>query len=661
MHSRARKTGDQLRSVLGRWICLVALAPCVSVHGQQDEKDVPWPVMLGMRVAVAEANRPVAPVVVLVPDAATYLDQIGRWSPQAQWPVLIEDAKFAPMFIRAFKPARVYRVPAVDPLPQTDDERRVLMEGAVARAWGAGDGQGPSDAFEAFGWKPPGMVVTDTGDPAWPAGVALAAARGLPITFLPGEFGRPDSVLDATRTRQLEEAIRTRVVSLGHDWGALGDTIDAVAFCRTMAGRTSLEPQGLARSPYADRMKGAYALMDFLCRHDDGRRWACAGWIWGNEVRSAYMAMCSIFLARSNILFFNGYGDAGNRAPYAVDVAAQDAGTVGFTTTVIDGDEGTLKSWLNLLMGGFKADVLFANSSGKPEFFDLAKRSRGHANDVPLLSRPLAMQFIHSFSLQRPADLNTVGGRYLDHGVYAYVGSVEEPFLGAFIPPALYLKRIASFVPFLVAGRTWTGPFEKTWRLTTIGDPLMLVQAPTRRTIRVAADPKPEGAVDLRDATQEMMRGLMDDPGRTGMVIEALVRIGRDDIAVQTWETMCGPGQLETATIAAPAALGPLFRMRKFNEFIRAYERLAMEERTGEFRDMLWHLATPRLSSLREPDQLMLLARSLRGPDVSVDLGRLIPHLDRVIGAGSGRAAVQRAIESTTSTTYRDRLKALLD
>ena len=56
---------------------------------QQQQNDLPWPVMLGLRVAVAEANRPVAPVVVLVPDAATYLQEIGRWSPQAQWPVLV--------------------------------------------------------------------------------------------------------------------------------------------------------------------------------------------------------------------------------------------------------------------------------------------------------------------------------------------------------------------------------------------------------------------------------------------------------------------------------------------------------------------------------------------------------------------------------------------
>ena len=78
---------------------LLACLPSGRVFAQQN--DIPWPVMLGLRVAVAESNRPIAPIVVLVPDAATFLHEVGRWTPQAQWPVLIEDTELAPMFIRA--------------------------------------------------------------------------------------------------------------------------------------------------------------------------------------------------------------------------------------------------------------------------------------------------------------------------------------------------------------------------------------------------------------------------------------------------------------------------------------------------------------------------------------------------------------------------------
>ena len=65
-----------------------------------------------------------------------------------------------------------------------------------------------------------------------------------------------------------------------------------------------------------------------------------------------------------------------------------------------EGKQGTLDAWLGMVMGGLNADVLFASSSGRPEFFELAENTRGHAVDIPILQKPLALQFIHSFSLR---------------------------------------------------------------------------------------------------------------------------------------------------------------------------------------------------------------------------------------------------------------------
>ena len=45
--------------------------------------------------------------VVLVPDLATWLDEVGRWKKGAQWPVLIEDDRYTPLFVRRFKPLRL--------------------------------------------------------------------------------------------------------------------------------------------------------------------------------------------------------------------------------------------------------------------------------------------------------------------------------------------------------------------------------------------------------------------------------------------------------------------------------------------------------------------------------------------------------------------------
>ena len=45
-----------------------------------------WAVKLGLRVEQVNRAFPVVDFVVLVPDGATYLDELGKWSPQGRWP-----------------------------------------------------------------------------------------------------------------------------------------------------------------------------------------------------------------------------------------------------------------------------------------------------------------------------------------------------------------------------------------------------------------------------------------------------------------------------------------------------------------------------------------------------------------------------------------------
>ena len=641
----------------------ILLSALGTAHAQDPstlQPSPPWPVQLGVRVATAQAGRPVAPIVVLVPDEATFLQEVGRWSMSAQWPVLFDDEELAPLFIRAFKPVHVFRVSPAQPLPTNRKDREDAMMRVVAQSWGGDETATPAEAFEAMNWKPPGVAVTDARDSAWPAAVALAAARGLSLAFLDGDYGQAGVVLGARRTKELKARLTRLIEQQGYSWRALGDTIDAVAICRSLAGRTSLEPMASARNIHADRHKGPYALTDTLCRHDNGARWAMAGWIWGSPGRSAYMAMSSIFLERSNIAFFNGYGTGGGRERYDVgDIAAQ-ASTAGYTTKVDRGGDGDLDAWLNNNMGGLSVDVLVANSSGRPEEFNLAGGSKGSVVDVPLLARPLALHLIHSYSLQRPNDHDSVGGRFLDHGVYSYVGSVEEPYLGAFVPPDLLMRRLFSFVPFLVAGRSWDGPFASVWRLTTIGDPLMLVQPPGRRTIQVAEVPVIPNAINLKDLARDQLSELRASPAETGAVITTLVMLGRDDAAVQMWNRLGGEANLAAATEAAPVALQPLFRERDFTGFLRAFDRLPAQARRGDVLDMLWHLATARLGSITDPTTLGLLLASPRDPDPSIDLKRLLPHVERVLGKGAGRAAIERVLKMTRSEKVRTNLTQLL-
>src|SRR5690606_9711207 len=96
------------------WSALAAAAwlPAAAQDRPTDTpEDVPaaWAVRLGQRSLQVQCAFPLIDRVVLVPDAATYLDELSKWSPQGRWPVLIEDARLSAMFIRRFQPAEVIR------------------------------------------------------------------------------------------------------------------------------------------------------------------------------------------------------------------------------------------------------------------------------------------------------------------------------------------------------------------------------------------------------------------------------------------------------------------------------------------------------------------------------------------------------------------------
>ena len=97
----------------------------------------------------------------------------------------------------------------------------------------------------------------------------------------------------------------------------------------------------------------------------------------------------------------------------------------------------------------------------------------------PLISRQQCTLSIVGLLLP-PDDGKTVGGRWLERGVYAYVGSVDEPYLEAFVTPRLLTNRLQMLTPFLIAAREIAAP---PWKITTIGDPLMTILKPTPRIL----------------------------------------------------------------------------------------------------------------------------------------------------------------------------------
>ncbi|MFG0274985.1 MAG: hypothetical protein ACF8QF_08005, partial [Phycisphaerales bacterium] len=135
-----------------RYVLLAALALFVSADAsaqspqpapsrvQTQLAELPPILRIGARVETMRQAWPVAPIVVLAPDAPTALDAIAMWTPAARFPVLIDDGsgqarEDIARFVRAFGPERVIAIPAPEARVALAPSSQV--EQAYARVWGA--------------------------------------------------------------------------------------------------------------------------------------------------------------------------------------------------------------------------------------------------------------------------------------------------------------------------------------------------------------------------------------------------------------------------------------------------------------------------------------------------------------------------------------------
>ncbi len=631
---------------------------------------MPWFTRLGMRAIDVEIKLPVRDQVVLVPDEAAFIAEIARWTPTERWPVLIEDTAFAPRFIRAFKPSVVIRrAPAAEPGVAVADPSAVksAVDGALARAWGGDPAAGGVAALRAIGLVPAGLVVASASDPAWVAALALAAGRGQPIVWLDQPLGgSADDVLDAARFTAFDAAVRAAFETSGLSWTGLGDDLDALTVCRSAAGRVALASPPGGRHPQLPPDAGPFALTDALCRHPDGSRYAFAGHVFGERVRAAYIAMSSLFLRRNDVWEFDGYAGraaAGGFAQFSFERATAVFEEQGFRTRVWAGDDAGPTAWRSMLPKGIDADVMLVNSSGNADFFELAQSQQLPSTDVPVLRRPLALSMVHSFSLQVPDSPWSVGGRWLAHGAYAYVGSVHEPFLMAFVPPALVAERLAALAPFLVAGRQWPGDFlPQVWRVATIGDPLMTVPPPKTVAMlpgRIAAA-EVEPAEDVRAAARAALERMKsataaaDVASAAADAMRALVLTGDDRVAAQLLDLCRSRGAGEAV---APLALGSIFRAGTRAQFMQAWP--LVKSPSDEERDMLWQLWSVDLAALADPATVKALKAAVRGPKLHQDAQALLPGVRNTEGGVAAMEWLNSLIQRATDAEVKRRLAQL--
>jgi len=232
---------------------------------------LPWAVRLGFRTLRVDQVFPLVDRVVLVPDAATYVDELAKWSyTRGRWPVLIEDPVLAPMFVRRFKPAQLVRRESVKtPLPASVVERQKVLENIVVHAFGGSFTQSIKDIFAAQQYAPAGVIITSVDDPAWTAGVALAAGHGEPLLWMNQHWGGIDETLNDADAHALAKMTDDLVASCGYTYDAMGDDVDTITFCRSLPGKAIVKLAPAAQMG-AGKPDEPVATSDFLGRHGDG-------------------------------------------------------------------------------------------------------------------------------------------------------------------------------------------------------------------------------------------------------------------------------------------------------------------------------------------------------------------------------------------------------
>jgi len=261
--------------------------------GQEPAADPPS-VVVGKRVLATRVQIPRVSTLVIATDTEAYVRAIGEWSLSQRFPVLIDDGTpearhNIARFVRGYAPEQIVRLSGGGDEPSVD-----RIERAAASAWDAEPDEEIKARWSELGFTPPGIVVASETDPAWTAALALAADRGQPIVWLdhqPRSLDRIESEANASAWRA---SLRDRIDGLGWSWDSMGDELDALTVCLSMATKVRIDDRILA-------------MTDYIGRNDDLSSWAVSGMIPGSEAQAAYVAMCSLFLQPRSVWLFDGY------------------------------------------------------------------------------------------------------------------------------------------------------------------------------------------------------------------------------------------------------------------------------------------------------------------------------------------------------------------
>lgn len=421
-------------------------------------------------------EREVVDTVVLVPDEAAFMQAVGKWSAERFWPVLIEDAWYAPLFIEAFEPRRVVRWEPGDDGSAAGNGSRVERAERLAERMAAAIGE-HNEGFGGSAPDAPGMVAIDPASPQRCGGLALALGRGQPAMILPAEASHRETV-----SAEHVEAMNERVMGAMRSYGLIDRG--------HLAGLTLAGPY-----PYRYEKPGGenpLGVDDRLGR--DGRQIRCAsvGRLIGKPIEAVYQAMAGLFLQPRRALMVSAYdyrpqkrADRMNFNTYHLNDAAARLRERLEEVELLQNEEDLLTPFLERTGPGHRFDLLWMHSSQGRRTL---KMSGGpfRTRHMPV-DRAMAAYMLASFSAADPWDAGTIAGRALRGGVYWYFGSMHEPYLQSFVPATEVAMRATPPTPLASAARQLPGyPYDQPWKQLLIGDPLFCLRAEPAE--RVGAD-----------------------------------------------------------------------------------------------------------------------------------------------------------------------------
>lgn len=619
---------------------------------------LPPALRLGVRANFLQRQLGVIPTIVLVPDEASYIAAISAWSTKPdgaiRFPVLIDDGSWASQqrimqFVRAFKPEAIVRwqLPADRrALPKDVEAWKTLIESAAAGVWGSTPAE-LTARWKAIGFEPAGVVVAWPEDPAWTAALALAASRGQPIVWYKPPLMDPSAMTDLGATDALSGAAMATLDKTGYAYRTLGDTIDAITICLNIPSKVWLGEKDDRRLLATTDVIGRAAKEP---RRD---RWAYASQIFGDSGRAAHDAMCGLFLLPESAWLLDGYDSTQPWINWDMTAAAERLRTIGLTITLDDAPGGATLPDLRARVAGLRgakdgsiergidAGLIGMNTQGNPDFFGLPLGA-GKPGDVPVLRRPAMAYVVHSFSVNQPGNRATIGGAFLSRGVYAYIGSVHEPFLQAFPPTPILMGRLAEGAAWAAAARDNDA---RVWKIAVFGDALITL-GPQGPRLKAPLPSALAGSAYISESLTPLLK-----ERKFAAAMRLLAIQGRDTDAARLCAAIAKDSPADFTPEVALAGIGSCFFAGDLQVFITtataclpALRDDARVQREGlePVRDMIWQALYPRLGD-PTPQEADLLAAALRPDTLARDAAEGFAAMRIARGEEAARTLLTKA------------------